>query len=484
MKKITAFICLFCISKSLIAQTTLERNSNARSTPSQEVSLDNVLFEYQSLFRNNTFDINRIDDRDVKIDSTLISRNRITIDSIRRLFQNNLSAIARDTINKNLEIEILKKQLNEKSFDLLKAKAEAIQNKLTAVKDSLDEIEFNTRKLSYFSWDIFNQIDSTKEVKNKEKFFDSLTIFRSRFDRFYERTVYRDLDSIDKISEVFRDLNSFSLSLNDSAMLSDISKKLQKLEERYKANKQQLENFSSYWNGLINRNILKKEKEKKIEVTALPFFNSIPGLKDFNGTLSIFGNNRPKPREGVYVEFGAYTGILGSSDELSHYNLFIPEVSTYGFFFKNNFSLKTNSDSITRLGLNTAFYYLGKKVKPDTLKSTQSLSTSLFQFKFGLEYVLVKDLFSVYSNIGAQSFVTNRNDIKAAFNTQKDIIGTVDFGFRMLLNPAQSVKIDDWKIYFDLNFIVNNGDTKSIGQSDDFVITNFRVGLRKELGRP
>ncbi len=158
-----------------------------------------------------------------------------------------------------------------------------------------------------------------------------------------------------------------------------------------------------------------------------------------------------------YQEFGAYTGILGSADELSRYSLFIPEVSTYGFFFKNNFALQTKADSSARVGLNASFYYLGKKLKLDTTEKAKPINTSSFQLKFGLEYIVVKNL-SMYANVNAQSFMTNKKMIQDSLGINKDLLGLVDFGFRMLLNPAPNLNIDGWKLHFDLNFIINGGD--------------------------
>lgn len=128
------------------------------------------------------------------------------------------------------------------------------------------------------------------------------------------------------------------------------------------------------------------------------------------------------------------------------------------------------------------FTIFGKKLKLDTTEKAKPINTSSFQLKFGLEYIIVKNL-SIYANVNGQSFMTNKKMIQDSLGIKKDLLGFIDFGFRMLLNPAPNLNIDGWKLHFDLNFIINGGDIKAIGTVNDPIIPNFRIGLRKEFGR-
>jgi hypothetical protein len=477
-KYLISIALLLLLTKDAVSQITLERNYNTHEKSKKPYSKEQVYFEYRPSYKEFLQTQMLIN---LKFDSSEINRYAIKIRKSDSIATYSRDSASRSNARLNFRIDSLNKVLQETKMHIINEIFSNLKAQLLSVKDSLNDIELNATKLSYISWDIFNKLDSTKQVKNKDRFFDSLTTFRVNIDRLLDRKISRTYDSLFRVEEETVAIEESVVNLSDSTRIKRLINQLARLRNDHKAYKSDIEKLSKEWNGLIERNIAEVQKDKKIEASALPYFNSIPGLRDYNGTLSIIGNNSADTKGGVYIEFGGFTGILGSSDNVNRYNLFIPEVSTYGFFLKSNYSLKAISDSFTRIGLNISFYYLGKKIKPDTIETTKAMTTSLFQLKFGIEYILVKDLFSAYANINGQSFMTNRDSLKTIFNLSKGLLGNVDFGFRMLLNPSK--KVEDWKIYFDLNFIVNGGDIKKIGQSNDFVIPNFRIGLRKSLGR-
>lgn len=465
------------------AQTTLERNANFNSEKEDAKSkLFRLTFVYSS----------KLDPSSVL--DPIISGPGFVADSARTRYLDSIIntnrarytvAAASDARLRDSLVyvnSVLQKSLDQQILATLNQKLKLLENDLNSLRDSVSELQFNTRNISNYAWDIFSSLDSTKEITNTKQFFDSLNYFRTRIDDFHQKKVSRNEDSVDVQVEQLQYMTSMPLRPSDSTAIIQMQNRVLRSLQRYQVQRKEVTLLTQAWNGFISRNIVVKNK-KKVEVTALPFFNSIPGLKDINGSISVFGNNG-KNSKGTYREFGGFTGILGSGDELSKYSLFIPESSTYGFFLKNNFSFdKQGTGESSPWGVNLSFHYLGKKIKIDTAEKSKPILSSMFQMKLGLEYVLVPSLFSVYSNVNAAAFMTNRDILKDSLGLNRSLYGFVDFGTRMLLEPKGDTRIGDWKLYFDLNFIVNSSELKSIAKSNDFVIPNFRVGLRTELGR-
>lgn len=480
---LTLTLILAMISFQAIGQTTLERNSNFSSDKeSAKDKLSRITFVYSSRADQNAFLNPIISGPGFVADST---RTRL-LDSIISANRANFNAaIAREArLRDSLAYinSLLQKSLEQQILSSLNQRLKVLEKDLIALRDSVSELQFNTRNISNYAWDIFSSFDSTKEIANPKTFFDSLNYYRTKLDDFHQKKVLRNEDSVDILVEQMQDLTLAALKPADSVSINHMQARVSRSLQRYQIQRKEMDQLTKAWNSFISRNITAKSN-KKVEVTALPFFNAIPGLKDMNGSISVFGNSG-KHSNGVYREFGGFTGILGSGDDLSKYSLFIPESSTYGFFLKNNYSFdKQGTSDVSPWGINLSFHYLGKKVRIDTTEKSKPILTSLFQMKMGIEYVLVPSLFSIYSNVNATSFMTNRDILKDSLGMNRSIYGFIDFGTRMLLEPKGENRIGDWKLYFDLNFIVNSAELKGIAKSNDFVIPNFRVGLRTELGR-
>lgn len=477
------FILILITGWQASGQTTLERNSNFSSDKeSAQSKLSRLTFVYSSRQDPNAFLDPIISGPGFVADSARSRQMDSLIAALRARLSQSTTAEARLRDSLVYVNSLLQKNLEQQTLLALNQRLKMLEKEMGALSDSVSELQFNTRIISNYAWDIFSSFDSAKEVVNPKQFFDSLNYFRTKIDDFHHKKVSKNEDSVEVMVEQVQNLTAVSLRLADSVTINQIQVRVARSYQRFQVQRKELESLTQAWNSFITRNIKVKEA-KKVEVTALPFFNAIPGLKDMNGSISVFGNSS-KASKGVYREFGGFTGILGTSDELSKYSLFIPESSTYGFFLKNNFSFdKQGTEEASPWGINLSFHYLGKKLKVDTAEKSKPVLTSLFQMKMGLEYVLVPSLFSVYTNVNAASFMTNRAVLKDSLGMNKSLYGFVDFGTRMLLEPKGNNRIGDWKLYFDLNFIINSAELKGIAKSNDFVIPNFRVGLRTELGR-
>lgn len=477
------FIPLLILGFQASGQTTLERNSNFSTDRwDAQSKLSKLTFVYSSHMDRPGYIEPLVSGPGFKKDSGQVRPGDSLTRGLREIYTTGTigqRSLLDSLIRTNSD---LKGNLEQQTVNTLNQRLKTLEMETTSLRDSVSELQINTRTISNYAWDIFSSFDSTKEVVNPKQFFDSLNYFRTRIDDFHHKKVSRNDDSVEVMVEQLQAFASVPLRIADSVVLNQLQTRVSRSYQRFQVQRTELEKLALAWNSFITRNIKAKDA-KKVEVSALPFFNSIPGLKDMNGSISVFGNSG-KASKGVYREFGGFTGILGSSDELSKYSLFIPESSTYGFFLKNNFSFdKQGTGEASPWGINVSFHYLGKKLKVDTTEKSKPVLTSLFQMKMGLEYVLVPGLFSVYSNINAASFMTNRDILKDSLGMNKSLYGFVDFGTRMLLEPKGANRIGDWKLYFDLNFIINSSELKGIAKSNDFVIPNFRVGLRTDLGR-
>jgi hypothetical protein len=386
-----------------------------------------------------------------------------------------------------------KNKIIQKENDSLKMKYRllGILAKQKTVKDSLS-VYFGTAKeirvkalTSIEALRLYrNGFDSTKSISSKSELKDSVAnsianlIVLEDEVRNISKVISASQGVLKRIPQKLTDIDTVW-----SAELDKISVDFVDIRSDLSVFTNELKRNDSIWKYYFIKYV-KTKLGKPVEVSALPFFSTIPGLKDVNGSINVIGNNIPKTVNGNYLEFGLFTGVLKSGDSSNAYNVFISEVSNYAFYFKSNTGFVQERDSITKLAVNTAVFYANKPINKDSVAGVKSnFNSSFFQGKFGIEYVVYRNLFSAYFNANAISPVTNKALFDQRFVINTDIIAYADFGFRMLLNTSMKVP-DGLKLYFDLNFLVNTDELKKFNPGGtDILVPNFRVGLRANLGR-
>lgn len=328
-----------------------------------------------------------------------------------------------------------------------------------------------------------SKLDSTKFISAKGELTDSIVYLLSNLILMNNNREHLETNELEARKEVLRIANRINANdLSDTGKVKMLRSELishfgelNKLKERTK-------HYDSTWRHFFSKYV-KNKPAKPVDVAALPFFSTIPGMKDINGSINIIGSSIINDT-GSYIEFGLFTGILKSSDSTNAYNVLISEVSNYAFYFKWNYGFESIAKNGTKkIALNTELFYANKAIGKDTsLGVNSNFNSSVFHGKLGIGFIIIKDLFSGYVNGNALVAVTNKNLFDRRFKSNSDILGYPDFGFKMLLSTNMKIP-DGLKLYFDLNFLVNTDELKNFNSgSNDILIPNFRVGLRANLG--
>lgn len=502
MKHILMAVSLLLSFSINCAAQTLDRNNTVKRNSKENVSENfKIMKPYE--IENKLADT--IGDGSYK---AAMSDVRAQIDKINHATEKDSIAVEISEIEKKVEnkkritktdsirlISLLENRVEVilKENDSLKMKYRLLEiiSKQKAVKDTLSILAATTKEMRLKSSSSIealrlysNGLDSSRSISSKAEFKDSISGSIAYLQLLDEelKNINAILNSHQRRLKMFPSKPS-AVDTAFSAELNQLSLEFIEIRSELTRIVADLKKQDSTWNHYFVKYI-KTRANKPVEVSALPFFSTIPGLKDVNGSVNVIGNNIPKTSSGNYLEFGLFTGILKGSDSSNTYNIFISEVSNYAFYFRSNTGFVQEKDSITKLAVNTAIFYANKPINKDTtLGIRNNFNSSFFQGKFGIEYVVYRNLFSAYCNANAISAVTNKALFDQRFTVNTDIITYADFGFRMLLNTSINVP-EGLRLYFDLNFLVNTDELKKFNPgSTDILIPNFRVGLRANLGR-
>jgi hypothetical protein len=516
-------LSLFSINSN--GQTLLERNNaqqksaNIKVPPSLKVNVDSlfdlsasgpstvervqmpVIFvgrgrnlseSIEQLNRTNEISLEAISRLNSKIDSVQNSRLSLQqkLDSLRKL---------NEALNLQLNEQSLRITQLQKNADSLAAYNAVILHKslLPSLVDLDSTNRANVENLQYSLLQTIElvdkyylKVDTTKFIENRSDFLDSAADIKVRAIILNEKRIelqntlktnkLRLLAIVAEFSKQHPDTSETSktATLLDEQKL--VATEIVKLQAK-------LRSYLEVWNKLVEKYVKVKEveKSKKIDVSALPFISALSEFKDINANLNIIGSNIPVNKDGLYTELGLYTRIFNSSDSASPYNYFISDMGNYGIFIKSNIGFKaTANEKYDQLGVNLNIAYSNKPVTKDTIKGiVNNFNSSLFHARVGFEVTIFKNIFSSYVNANALAFVTNNEAVQTKYGYSKDILGFCDWGLRMLLNPTDEKTAGKFKLYVDLNFIVNSKNVQLFNPAEkSALIPNFRIGLRTNLG--
>lgn len=368
--------------------------------------------------------------------------------------------------------------LIKKNSDL-KATSDTIINE----KDNLEfNILFSLESIRFYR----DKLDSSKTITSTNELADSVAFLLSNLEVLSER-VKNISYTLKGLTTQFKKVN-YELLHSDTAsakLLNELKDKLNDARQDIKFAKGKLVSYDSLWNHVSSKYIQVKSS-KSVQVAALPALNFIPGLKDINGSVNLIGSSVPNTKTGNYIEFGLFSGVLKNADSTNPYSIFLSEVSNYAFYFKSTvgFSPVSDTNKATRLALNTSIYFANKQIAKDSASGIKNnFNSSVFHGKFGLEYIVFRNLLSAYFNANALSAVTTKSQFDKRFGLHSDIITFADFGFKMLLGSSMKLP-DGMKLFFDLNFLINTDQLKSFNpQVNDILIPNIGFGVRANLGK-
>lgn len=219
----------------------------------------------------------------------------------------------------------------------------------------------------------------------------------------------------------------------------------------------------------INNEWTEYEKLNKTNKSSIPQISTIN--KKFNPTVSLLGaanlNIKGQYKLEVFVGNGAI-------DTFSTATILVPELSNYGI------RLNGFKDLTKRFGINSDFHYHEKKsFNPH---ENVDFTFARIQSKLGIEYLVFKDILSVYGNVNFIIPVTNTEKYKEVFTKDNKDLRYYDLGLKLFVTPKGDLaNTSGVGLFVDLNFISTTEMVKFYNGNSDAFIPNIKFGLQKNF---
>lgn len=235
------------------------------------------------------------------------------------------------------------------------------------------------------------------------------------------------------------------------------------------------------------KNDITTEATQAETISALGGINAILGDQGVLApNVSIVGQKKfsSDATSSFYGEVKLFIG--GNDDDKKNTGvnrLFIPDASTYGFMTDFTFGFigsnkNSKYDILTKqyeqkLAINVGVYYLGKRLRPDTLTD---FTTSLFHVKLGFQYIIIPHVLSTYINTNQILVTTNIKKFEKYYSGAKTMRSFTSFGLQSYLELNDK---KDFHLFVDLGFVKINDDVNSWLNSSDSVLPNVKLSLVK-----
>lgn len=219
----------------------------------------------------------------------------------------------------------------------------------------------------------------------------------------------------------------------------------------------------------INKELEENEKSNITNNSSIPQFSTIN--KKFNPSVSLLGaadlNKNGKYKLEIFVGNGAI-------DTFSTATILVPELSNYGI------RLNGFKDLTKRFGINGDFHYHEKKsFNPH---ENVDFTFARIQSKLGIEYLVFKDILSVYGNVNFIIPVTNTEKYKEVFTKDNKDLRYYDLGLKLFVTPKGDLaNTSGVGLFVDLNFISTTEMVKFYNGNSDAFIPNIKFGLQKNF---
>lgn len=219
----------------------------------------------------------------------------------------------------------------------------------------------------------------------------------------------------------------------------------------------------------INKELEENEKSNITNSSSIPQFSTIN--KKFNPSVSLLGaadlNKNGKYKLEIFIGNGAI-------DTFSTATILVPELSNYGI------RLNGFKDLTKRFGINGDFHYHEKKsFNPH---ENVDFTFARIQSKLGIEYLVFKDILSVYGNVNFIIPVTNTEKYKEVFTKNNRDLRYYDLGLKLFVTPKGDLaNTSGVGLFVDLNFISTTEMVKFYNGNSDAFIPNIKFGLQKNF---
>lgn len=219
----------------------------------------------------------------------------------------------------------------------------------------------------------------------------------------------------------------------------------------------------------INNEWTEYEKLNKTNKSSIPQISTIN--KKFNPTVSLLGAANLNIKGQYKLEIFVGNGAI---DTFSTATILVPELSNYGI------RLNGFKDLTKRFGINGDFHYHEKKsFNPH---ENVDFTFARIQSKLGIEYLVFKDILSVYGNVNFIIPVTNTEKYKEVFTKDNRDLRYYDLGLKLFVTPKGDLaNTSGVGLFVDLNFISTTEMVKFYNGNSDAFIPNIKFGLQKNF---
>lgn len=452
--------------------------SKKKTTPLPEITL------IETGLVNNHFEFTQIKNEADSLSYYLDIINNSEKDS------NKNDSILQASINENLKGQVkkyrdlsvfYKKQINQYKKIALASKNEYFKS----LKSNLDSFIKNNillpreNEINYYLLE--NKLEDIK-FSNVENYKNN-GILKDSLDKILT-DLYKSWFLVDSIKSTMENLVSESDKLNGKSLqnTSDVKMLFNELYilkatlERLQLNSNQLfDHIKKRILQLSNIATNKKEEDKSIGIS--PAFSKF--TNQFSPSITIeaqakFGKS--------YNELGILSGGLFGSGEGIKEGLYFNELSEFSIYYKGATTAIALVDTNQKTGLNYELYYMNKSFPGDSLNGVNPFKFQSIQAKAGFEFVIYKEIVSIYGNVNFHLPLNKTNQIKTLLKSERADQFNFDFGVKMLLNPSNGNN-GSTKIFIDLNFMMLNKSIKSAIDSEEKLISNIKIGVQQRLSR-
>lgn len=424
-----------------------------------------------------------VDYSDVQFVDTSFQRK--SNDSIENLISTLQNQIAIDK-SKSSEIYKLRQKLktSQQELNTLRSKSADVNNllfkfKYESIKKYKDDNIAITREceVNYYLLE-----DKLKDLKlnyssalmSKREFIDSVDIMM--------KSIYMTWFEIELIKRNFDELTDEVKKLGKSKIIynSDIKKLFVESDNLQIGLDTGIIHINDRFKELRDRISSLEEKITK-KTDALNGIAASPAISNFANKYSPSLTLQATAKFGKsYNELGLFTGGLFSENANLNENLYFPELSDFSIYYKGSTTAIALVNENQKTGLNYEIYYMSKQFAGDSILGISGFNYQSVQFKSGFEFVIYKDVISIYGNINLHMPITNKINLeKIVGNSRTDQVN-FDAGVKMLLSPSQQNN-SGTKLFVNLNFMFLNQSMKNAIGANDNILPNLKIGIEQRL---
>jgi len=181
-----------------------------------------------------------------------------------------------------------------------------------------------------------------------------------------------------------------------------------------------------------------------------------------------------------YNELGLFTGGLFNGGNPSKEAIFFPDLSDFSIYYKGASSAIALVDTNQKTGLNYEIYFMSKQLGADSALGISAITYNSIQLKAGFEYVVYKNIASIYSNINYHLPLSQRSVLEKVYGSDRLDQINFDVGVKMLLNPSQTGN-GGTNLFVDVNLMFLTNSMKTALKSKDSLLPGLRIGVQQRL---